>query len=126
VKPFHARATPRFDMAPKHGLSSASSQSSKRSKTESATSNSTTPPVISADPISFNVEYPDMSNERPSAAERVLQENAEFQASPFQGRDSPPGELDLYYTVTPNEAWANMRKYSNFISESGEALGAEE
>ncbi|PQE20009.1 hypothetical protein CJF31_00006532 [Rutstroemia sp. NJR-2017a BVV2] len=110
-------------MAPKHGLSSTSSQSSKRTKSESATSNSTTPPATTADPVSFNVEYPDMNNERPSAAERLLQENAEFQVSPFQGRDSPPGELDLYYTVTPSEAWANMRKYSNFISELGEPIG---
>ncbi|KAM3086646.1 hypothetical protein ACMFMG_000772 [Clarireedia jacksonii] len=102
-------------MAPKHGLSTTSSQSSKRAKTDSAVSNSTTPPATSADPVSFSVEYPDMNNKRPSAAERTLQENAEFQASPFIGRDSPPGELDLYYTVTPSDAWASMRKYNNFI-----------
>ena len=107
-------------MPPKHGLSALQAEETlaKRVKNSSTpASRSATPAEVTAR-VPFSVQYPPSDTKRKlSKKEQELVENSDFQLSPFVAKGAAKkGELDQFYTVTPNGEWEAMKKYNNFIS----------
>lgn len=110
-------------MAPKHGLSALQAEETlaKRVKNSSTPASRSATPAEMTARVPFTVQYPPAADTKRklSKKEQELADNSEFQVSPFVAKGaSKKGELDQYYTVTPNAEWEAMKKYNNFISES--------
>ena len=117
-------------MAPKHGLSSLREEESlaKRAKSsETPVSRSATPADLTGK-VPFKLHYPVLNSKKKlTKKEKELADNSEWQVSPFEAKGATKkGELDQYYTVTPNKEWEAMKKYNNFISEWLYACGSAE
>lgn len=113
-------------MAPKHGLSALQAEETlaKRVKNSSTPASRSATPAEMTARVPFTVQYPPAgeTKRKLSKKEQELADNSEFQISPFVAKGaSKKGELDQYYTVTPNAEWEAMKKYNNFISESKRA-----
>lgn len=106
-------------MAPPKRAHASGTPKPKRIKTESSPE-SRAQASYSADPTAspFQVEYPDTytkplksSKGEEERDDQAVWKSAEKLISPF-GQ-----ELDQHYAIVPAKEWADMKKYSNFISE---------